>query len=150
MLATRAALIDTTEQHLRINRCHRRIGMDIPCQAGLPGQALATARLHNLSLGGLKFECGLELIECFLPDEDRTPGMVEDVMLEVEFQLPANGQGGTLIKASARLAHYERLAQDRFHVGLQFTDISESTRRKLAAYIEQCIAAADAAEQISG
>jgi hypothetical protein len=143
-------LTETTEQHLRINRRHRRIDVDLPCEAGLPGQAASTARVRNLSSGGLKFECGLDLINHFLPGEDRTPGMVENVMLEVAFRLPVNGEEGTLIKAGARLAHYERLAQDRFHVGLQFRDIGEGDRRKLDAWIDRCIAAADDTEQSSG
>jgi c-di-GMP-binding flagellar brake protein YcgR len=146
-LPARVTLTETTEQHLRINRRHRRIGVDIPCAAGLPGQDLAPARLRNLSIGGLKFECGQALIRQFLPQENRTPGMVEDVMLEVEFRLPDDAQGETPVKTRARLAHYERLAQDRFHVGLQFRDISDAIHRKLDAYIDQCIAAADAAEQ---
>jgi len=140
-------LTETTEQHLRINRRHRRIGMDIPCAAGLPGQDLAPARLRNLSIGGMKFECGQALIRRFLPQENTTPGMVEDVMLEIEFRLPDDARGEALIRARARLSHYERLAQDRFHVGLQFRDISDGIHRKLNAYIDHCIAAADAAGQ---
>lgn len=136
-----------TEQHLRINRRHRRIGVDIPCSAGLPGQESAPARMRNLSIGGMKFECGLALIRRFLPQENRTPGMVDDVMLEIEFRLPCDAQGETLIRTRARLAHYERLAQDRFHVGLQFREISEAARQKLDTYIDQCIMAADATGQ---
>jgi hypothetical protein len=143
-------LTETTEQHLRINRRHRRIGVDIPCEVGLPGEEHAMARVRNLSIGGLKFECGLELISHFLPEENRTPGMVENVLLEIRFRLPVNGTGDTLIKTRARLAHYERLAQDRFHVGLQFRDISDGSLRELNAHIDRCIAAADAAEFGSG
>lgn len=73
--------------------------------------------------------------------------MVEDVMLDVEFRLPDDAQGEALIMAKARLSHYERLAQDRFHVGLQFRDISDGIHRKLNAYIDRCIAALDAAGQ---
>jgi hypothetical protein len=147
MLPARATLTKPTEQHLRINRRHRRIGVDIPCAAGLLGQDLAPARMRNLSIGGMKFECGQALIRSFLPPENRTPGMVEGVMLEIEFRLPDDAQGEALIRTTARLAHYERLAQDRFHVGLQFRDISDAIRLILDSYIDQCIAGADTAGQ---
>ena len=127
----------TTEQHLRINRRYQRIEAGIPCEVGLPGEGHSAVSLLNLSVGGLKFECGLQQINDLLPEEQRTPGMVTDVVLEVRLRLHTGGTRTPVFTGTARLAHYERLAQDRFHVGVEFVDVDKAQRRKLEDYINE-------------
>ena len=136
-------LNNTTEQHLRINRHHRRIETDISCEAGLPGESLASARVLNLSLGGLKFQCGLQLINALIPEEQRTPGTVIDVVLEICLRIKAGSQRATIIKEKAQLVHYERLAQDRFHVGVEFQSLDHTAKNKLDEYIDACLKASE-------
>ena len=129
----------TTEQHLRINRRHQRIEIELPCEVGLPGESLTTVRLLNLSDGGLKFECGLQQINQLLPEEQRTPGMVMDVVLQVLLRLSSEGSRSPSVSGTARLAHYERLAQDRFHVGIELVQLDKAEQRKLEDYINDNI-----------
>ena len=126
----------TTEQHLRINRRHQRIEIELPCEVGLPGESLTSVRLLNLSDGGMKFECGLQQINQLLPEEQRTPGMVMDVVLEVHLRLRSGDSSRVpTVSGKARLAHYERLAQDCFHVGIEFVELDKVQQRKLEDYI---------------
>jgi hypothetical protein len=125
----------TTEQHLRINRRHRRVEVELPCEVGLPGETLTTVRLLNLSVGGLKFECGLQQVNQLLPEEQRTPGMVMDVVLDVRLKLKTGGNRAPTVSGKARLAHYERLAQDRFHVGIEYIELEKTQQRKLEDYV---------------
>ena len=141
----RTALNNTTEQHLRINRRHRRIETTLPCEVGSPGEALASVQLLNLSVGGLKFECGLEQVNRLLPEEQRIPGTVMDVMLEVRLKLQAGGARATNITGKARLVHYERLAQDRFHVGIALVDLDKNQRHRLEDFINDRIREAESA-----
>jgi c-di-GMP-binding flagellar brake protein YcgR len=138
-------LNSTTEQHLRINRRHRRIEIELPCEAGLPGLSLVAVQLLNLSVGGMKFQCGLREINSLLPEEQRIPGMVSDVTLEVRLNLKSGGGRAVLVNGRVRLVHYERLAQDRFHVGVEFTDIDKAQQRKLEDYINDRIREAETA-----
>lgn len=125
----------TTEQHLRINRRHRRIEIELPCEAGLPGESLVAVQLLNLSVGGMKFQCGLQEINSLLPEEQRIPGMVSDVMLEVRLRLKTGGGRAAVVNGRGRLVHYERLAQDCFHVGVEFTGIDRAQQRKLEDFV---------------
>jgi hypothetical protein len=137
----------TTEQHLRINRRHQRIEIEIPCEVGLPGESLTAVRLLNLSDGGLKFECGLQQINQLLPEEQRTPGMVMDVVLDVRLSLTSGNSRSPTVNGRARLAHYERLAQDRFHVGIELVELEKEQQRKLEDYINDKVS--DAQDAIS-
>jgi hypothetical protein len=143
---TDAPLLDiTTEQHLRINRRYQRIETSLPCEVGLPGENMSAVSLLNLSVGGLKFECGLQQINSLLPEEQRTPGMVMDVALDVRLKLKSGGGRVPNFNGKARLAHYERLAQDRFHVGVEFVDIEKAQRHKLEDFINDTLTEAASA-----
>jgi c-di-GMP-binding flagellar brake protein YcgR len=138
-------LDSTTEQHLRINRRHRRIEIELPCEAGLPGESLVAVQLLNLSVGGMKFQCGLLEINSLLPEEQRIPGMVSDVMLEVRLKLKTGEGRAAVVTGKVRLVHYERLAQDRFHVGVEFTGMDRAQQRKLEDFINDRIQEAETA-----
>ena len=102
---------------------------------GLPGESLTTVRLLNLSVGGLKFECGLQQVNQLLPEEQRTPGMVMDVVLDVRLKLKTGGNRAPTVSGKGRLAHYERLAQDRFHVGIEYIELEKTQQRKLEDFV---------------
>jgi hypothetical protein len=133
----------TTEQHLRINRRHRRIEIELPCEVGLTGGGLTAVQMLNLSAGGLKFQCGLEQINQWLPEEQRIPGTVMDVELEVHLKLKAGATRAAAVHGKARLVHHERLAQDRFHVGIEFAELDKAHRRKLEDFVNDSIAATE-------
>ena len=58
-----------------------------------------------------------------------------DVEIEVQFHLQDEAQSETLIKTSARIVHSERLAQDLFHVGVQFLVLDKAASRALETYV---------------
>jgi hypothetical protein len=98
----------------------------------------------NLSVGGLKFQCGLEQINQLLPEEQRVPGTVMDVELEVRLKLNAGASRAAVVHGKARLVHHERLAQDRFHVGIEFAELDKAHRRKLEDFVNDRIPATEA------
>ena len=76
-------------------------------------------------------------------EEQRIPGMVSDVMLEVRLKLKTDGGRAAVVNGKVRLVHYERLAQDRFHVGVEFTGIDTAQQRKLEDFINDRIQEAE-------
>jgi c-di-GMP-binding flagellar brake protein YcgR len=123
------------QQHLRIDRQYCRVDTGVTCEAGLPGDDLSTTWILNLSVGGMKFRCTQQTIQRILPEEQRTLWQVMGVEIEIHFDLkPADGPV-TSINTNARVIHSERLAQDEFHVGIQFLGLDNTAVELLEAYI---------------
>ena len=106
------------------------------CEVGLPGGKLFTAQVLDISIGGLKFSCSHETVNNIIPDGERTVGLIMDTGIDIQFKLPSDKKRMTPIKISARIIHSERLAQDVFHVGIQFNTLNTNLLRQLEAYIE--------------
>ena len=124
-----------SQQHFRSNRKHLRIDTELGCQVGQPGGKLVTAQVLDLSIGGLKFRCSHATVNNLIPEGERTVGLIMDVMVDVQFKLPAETKRVNSIKTTARIVHSERLAQDVFHVGVQFTGLEIKDIQQLEAYI---------------
>ena len=128
--------MEIPKQHLRIERKHLRINVDIHCMIGLPDDDLSDAQICDLSVGGLKFSCRQHTINNLLPENIRAPIPLTGVTLVIHFELQQPDQAAHPVKCEGRVVHFERLAQDNFHVGLQFTSIDTTTEEKLLAYLE--------------
>ena len=115
--------------------------MDTPCRAGLSGDKLSAARILNLSVGGLKFSCRRDAFHSMVPPDQRTPGRVVDVIIELDFELQLPGQPPSVINTRGTIIHSERLSQDEFHMGVQFTGMDEAAFRVLKAYVEERLSA---------
>ncbi|MCG6898773.1 MAG: PilZ domain-containing protein [Gammaproteobacteria bacterium] len=124
-----------TQQHFRSNRKHLRITTVLPCEVGQPGGTLCAAQILDLSIGGLKFSCSQNTVNYIIPDSERTVGLIMDVEIDVQFNLPSDNKQTVVIKTGARIIHSERLAQDVFHVGIQFKTLDASAFRQLEEYI---------------
>jgi hypothetical protein len=131
--------VDIKQQHLKIDRQYQRISTDLPCRAGLAGSKPSAVRILNLSIGGLKFSCRREAFHSLHPADQRTPGRVVDVMIELDFELQLPGQPATIFNTRATVIHSERLSQDEFHIGVQFSGLDAATFEVLKAYIEERI-----------
>ena len=129
--------MDIKQQHLRIERAYQRITTDIPCSAGLPDGELSAARILNLSVNGLKFSCSRDAFHRMLPEDQRTPGRVVDVIIEIDFELHPPGQPVSGCNTRATIIHSERLSQDEFHIGVQFTSMDDATFKLLKACVEE-------------
>jgi hypothetical protein len=123
-------------EHLRSNRLYLRIKTEIPCEVGLKGGGFASVQIIDLSEGGLKFGCGHQTIQQIMPEEGGV-GLIVDTTIEVKFTLPSPNKRATAIKTNARLIHSERLAQDLFHVGVQFVALNRTAISKLEAFVEE-------------
>jgi len=108
----------------------------LSCEVGQSGGKLFVAQVLDISIGGLKFSCSQETVNDIIPDGERTVGLIMDVEIDVQFKLPSDSKRATAIKTSARIIHSERLAQDLFHVGIQFNTLNSNARGQLEAYIE--------------
>jgi hypothetical protein len=125
------------QQHFRSNRKHHRIHAELSCEVGRSGGKLFAAKILDISIGGLKFSCSQETVNDIIPDGERTVGLIMDVEIDVQFTLPPDNKRDTAIKTGARIIHSERLAQDLFHVGIQFNTLNSNARGQLEAYIEK-------------
>jgi len=103
--------------------------------SGIANGQLLPAHILNLSVGGLKFRCGLQVINSILPEDQRTPGQILNVEMEISFALPRTADELTQIRTRASVVHSERLAQDEFHVGVQFIEPEDSVIRQLERFI---------------
>lgn len=117
-------------------RLHLRLDVKIPGKVRLPSSDFLPALIVNLSAGGLKFSCGRDTVHHILPKSQRIPGQVIGVMIEIQFDLQPLSQPLLSVGAIAKVIHSERLAQDVFHVGVQFSKIDAAAAQTLKAYID--------------
>ena len=120
----------------REKRQYYRLDTEVPCTVHLPSGDMLPAIIVNLSVGGLKFSCGRDAVHLILPRDQRTPGQVMGVVIEIQFGLQLASQPEFTLNAMARVIHLERLAQDIFHVGVQFIRLDEAAVTTLKAHIE--------------
>ena len=126
------------KQHFWIDREHERITTETPCQVGPVGGSRQRAMIINLSAGGVKFSCNQDVFSLLLPEDQRIPGQVTDVDIEIHFQLQAAGRRKPLsIRTRARLIHTERLAQDSYTLGAKFLDMRDVDSRGIENYMQQ-------------
>jgi PilZ domain len=97
---------------------------------------LFAAKILDISIGGLKFSCSQATVNDIIPASERTVGLIMDAEIDVQFTLPSDNKPTAFIKTVARIVHSERLAQDVFHVGIQFNTLNSNALRELEAYIE--------------
>jgi len=133
--------------HLRIDRKHFRIDADLPCKVGPSDSNVMAARVLDISIGGLKFSCDLATIKKIIPESKQALGLILGVEVVLQFTIKLQGKRPSAIKTKARVIHSERLAQDLFHVGIQFLDLDTATVIRLEAWIEECSAAANTVKQ---
>jgi hypothetical protein len=117
-------------------RQYPRLDTEIPCTLRLPEGDILPAVIVNLSAGGLKFSCGRDTAHHILPRDQRTPGQVTGVEIEIQFNLQSATQAPSSLNALARVIHMERLAQEVFHVGVQYIRIDEAAVATLKGYID--------------
>ncbi len=128
--------MEITKHHLRIERKHLRVKVEIPCMIGLPDGDLSEAQICDLSAGGLKFNCRRHTINNLLPENVTAPIPLTGITLGIQFELQQAKQAAHPVKCEARVVHFERLAQDDFHVGLQYTSMGKTAKKALHAYLE--------------
>lgn len=121
--------------NLKIQRRHPRTDVDIDCMVGPPAGGLATVRILNLSEGGLKFACNRNVTHGILPEERRTPGTLMDIEAEMRFELAGTQDKAVVISCTVLLIHFERLAQDSFHFGVQFREMDEPAKKALQDFL---------------
>jgi len=120
----------------RDKRQYFRLDTDIPCTVRLPKGDNLPAVIVNLSVGGIKFSCSRDTVHHILPKDQRVPGQVMGVLIEIGFDLQSPIQDRLSLNTTARVIHSERLAQDVFHVGVQFLHVDETDMATLRGYIE--------------
>ncbi len=137
------------QQHLRIDRKHFRVDFDLPCKVGPSDSRVMVARVMDLSTGGLKFSCDRTTIQKIIPESQQALGLILGVEIVVHFTVKLQGKRASAIKNQARVIHSERLAQDLFHVGIQFLDLDHTSAGKLETFIGELMAAARIAPETS-
>jgi len=125
-------------QHLRSDRKNSRVKVQIPCEVGPPGGEMNVALMLDLSCGGVKFSCNQHVINGMFTEDEAPLGVVLDVFINIHFNLSEDESLDSLIKTGARVIHTERLAQDLFHVGVEFIDLTQVATKSLQDFIGGC------------
>jgi 5-formaminoimidazole-4-carboxamide-1-beta-D-ribofuranosyl 5'-monophosphate synthetase len=73
-----------------------------------------------------------------LPEDQRMPGQVDGIKIGIRFQFSSGNAPTTTLQANVSVVHTERLAQDKYHVGVQFINLDKATARMLEDYVEEC------------
>lgn len=128
------------KQHFAIDRKHDRIETSIPCRLGLSGAQLRAATIINLSVGGTKIECDLATFKAIIPAEQHTPGQVADVDVCIKFTLRPVNRRAMNMDLTARVIHTERLAQDTYHIGIEFRELRKTDYNRIESHIEEVTA----------
>lgn len=131
----------TDKQHFAINRKNDRIDTEISCRFGIPGVRQFDATVLNLSAGGLKLTCNHETFAAIIPGNQRIPGQVSDVHVTVKFSLRPISRRAMNLQLEALIIHSERLAQDSYHIGIEFTNMRKADINRIEDYIEEVVAA---------
>jgi hypothetical protein len=131
------------KQHFAIDRKHNRIDTEIPCRIGLQGDCMYDATVLNLSVGGLKLVCNHATYTSIIPADQLIPGQVSDVRLTVKFSLSPISRRAMNLQLDGMVTHSERLAQDSYHIGIQFTGMLKTDINRLEDYIDGIIATRD-------
>ena len=97
---------------------------------------MSAAQIIDISIGGLKFSCSHEIVNNIIPDGERTVGLIMGAGVDIQFKLSSDKESTAPIKTGARIIHSERLAQDVFHIGIQFNKLDTSAHRQLETYID--------------
>jgi len=127
------------KQPLWIKRKHSRVKTDIHCEVGLPNNDLSDGQILDLSDDGLKFGCARHTIHNILPENRRTPGPVMDIVIEIHFELQLPDLTAQAVKCKATLIHFERLAQEKYHVGVHFINMNNTATKALEAFLETAL-----------
>jgi len=96
------------------------------------------ALMLDLSCGGVKFSCNQHVINGMFTEDEAPLGVVLDVFINIHFNLSEDESLDSLIKTGARVIHTERLAQDLFHVGVEFIDLTQVATKSLQDFIGGC------------
>ena len=67
------------------------------------------------------------------------PGQVAGITIGICLQFPSGNAPQTMQRVKVSVVHTERLAQDKYHVGVQFIDLDKASARALENYVEKCM-----------
>lgn len=93
-----------------------------------------TGKLMNVSPSGIQIESRRQLIEqlCRFKDD---AGLYPE--FDLEFVLP----NGMPVKARCGVSHCRRISQEIYHLGLNFTALSQLDEQRVDEYINHAVAA---------
>jgi hypothetical protein len=118
-------------------RIYPRYETDIPVELTTAQGDVIAARMLDISLGGMMIGCDLRTAHEILPEDQRTPGQVVFVEVDVRCLLPRDPpQAGAGFEAHCKVAYSRRLAQNDFNIGLSYAGMSEDDQTRLERYIE--------------
>ena len=116
-------------------RRYIRITTDLHAEIQIDDSAKIGVTVVDLSEGGIKIDCDQEIAYALLPVDQRTPGPVYDLNLELGIELPKGS--GEQIRCQCRVVFFHRLAQDHFQFGLQFQEVGSEDQRRIRHYIAE-------------
>ena len=116
-------------------RRYARVAVDLTAYVQKEDGSDFAIKVRDLSEGGIGMDCDQAAAYALLPAEQRTPGPVYGVALKLRFKLPWSSDKN--IDAHCNVAFFRRLAQDRFHFGLQFEDTESRGLDRLRHFVRE-------------
>lgn len=114
-------------------RLHPRISTQLQAQVCNDHQDSASARIRNLSPGGLMLEADLSLKELiFKGYEHEKDPLFHPVELDIQIQLTGQSE---LFHSRARVLYIRRLSQSSFELGLRYVAISAAAARMMEQHV---------------
>ena len=94
------------------------------------------AMTENISRCGLQFISTKEMADT-LTASQRQLGSADPVEVDVEFSLNLGSNGPVKMRAHGRIVNLRRVARDKYHIGLEYTNLDEQADRYLEQFFNE-------------
>jgi hypothetical protein len=122
------------EEHQPDRRRHPRVYEDLPAEAVLADDSTIRLSLQSLGLGGVRLGCSEK--EMRRIKNDGHPALHgQTVEIDLRVSLPTYDRAAEKLEATCRLVYTRRITQQRYCLGMQFTDLKGDSREALMRYL---------------
>lgn len=125
---------ESVEQAQPDRRRHPRVYEDLPAETQLADGQTLKLPLQSLSLGGVRLGCSED--EMRRVKQEGYPALHgETVEVGLRVSLPTFDHAAEPLEATCRLVYTRRITQQRYCLGMQFTDLKGDSREALMRYL---------------
>lgn len=122
------------DEHRPERRRHPRVYEDLPAEAVLADDSTLRLSLQSLGLGGVRLGCSES--EMRRIKNDGHPALHgQTVEIDLRVNLPTYNRAAEKLEATCRLVYTRRVTQQRYCLGMQFTDLKGDSREALMRYL---------------
>lgn len=121
-------------------RQYPRVKAKLPLKIITPSGEVLPATSLDMSLDGIQIECDHQTQQQLVLDNEKTkPG--HPVELNVQLKIPATKHSKNTVEMRCRLVISRRLAQDTYHLGLNYLDFEDTEQLESFLDNQLCMSA---------